>query len=251
MVEAAAEANEELMNKYLEDGELSDDEIMAGIRARTLRDEIVPDVLRLGVQEQGRAGDARRRHRATCRRRPIVRRSRASTTTSKEDTRDAGDDEPFSALAFKIMTDPFVGTLTFFRVYSGVLNSGDQVYNPVKAKKERIGRLLQMHANQREEIKEVRAGDIAAAVGLKDVTTGDTLCDAGQHHHARAMDLPGARHLDGGRAEDQGRPGKDGHRAAAAWRRKTRRSACAPTRSPARPSSPAWASCTWKSSSTA
>ena len=161
------------------------------------------------------------------------------------------DDEPFAGLAFKIMTDPFVGQLIFFRVYSGVVNSGDTIYNPIKGKKERIGRLLQMHANQREEIKEVRAGDIAAAVGLREATTGDTLCDPDNVDHPRADDLPRAGDLAGRRAEDQGRPGEDGHRAATAWRRKIRRSASTPTRKPARRSSPAWASCTWRSSSTA
>ena len=135
--------------------------------------------MRLGVQEQGRAGDARRGHRllpAPVDRPPV---KGIDENEQAKSARKADDDEPFSALAFKIMTDPFVGQLTFFRVYSGALNSGDTVYNPVKRSKERIGRILQMHANEREEIKEVRAGDIAAAVGLKDVTTGDTLCDAG------------------------------------------------------------------------
>ena len=176
MIEAAAEANEELMNKYLEDGELTEDEIIAGIcaaHARRTRSS------RCSAAPRSRTRACRRcstRSSSSCRRRPIVRRSRASTRTTRKTRRKAGDDEPFSALAFKIMTDPFVGTLTFFRVYSGMLNSGDTVYNPIKSKKERIGRLLQMHANERNEIKEVRAGDIAAAVGLKDVTTGDTLC---------------------------------------------------------------------------
>ena len=176
MVEAAAESSEELMDKYLNEGELTEDEIMAGIRARTLTCDIIPMFCgtafkNKGVQAMLDAVDA-----ATCRRRPTVRRSRASTTTRRKPPAFAGDKEPFSALAFKIMTDPFVGSLTFFRVYSGTLNAGDQVYNPIKSKKERIGRILQMHANQREEIKEVLRGDIAAAVGLKDVTTGDTLC---------------------------------------------------------------------------
>jgi hypothetical protein len=148
------------------------------------------------------------------------------------------------------MTDPFVGSLTFFRVYSGVLNSGDQVYNPVKSKKERVGRILQMHSNDRSEIKEVRAGDIAAAVGLKDVTTGDTLC--AQDHiitsSAWCSRSPSSRW------RSNRRPSPTRKRWAwrwADWRRKIRRSACAPTRNPARPSSPAWASCTWTSSSTA
>ena len=127
--------------------------------------------------------------------------------------RRAADDEKFSALAFKLMTDPYVGQLTFVRVYSGILKSGDSVYNPIRGKKERIGRILQMHANQREEIKEILAGDIAACVGLKDVTTGETLCDPDVDHHPREDGVPGAGDLAGGRAEDQGRPGEDGHRA--------------------------------------
>jgi elongation factor G len=127
--------------------------------------------------------------------------------------RKASDDEPFAGLAFKIMTDPFVGQLVFFRVYSGVVNSGDTVYNPVKGKKERIGRILQMHANQREDIKEVRAGDIAAAVGLKEATTGDTLCDPAERDHAREDGVPRAGDSRRRRAEDQGRSGEDGCRA--------------------------------------
>ena len=141
-------------------------------------------------------------------------------------TRKADDDEPFAALAFKILNDPFVGNLTFFRVYSGTLNSGDTVYVPTKDKKERIGRLLQMHANERTEIKEVRAGDIAAAVGLKDVITGDTLCDLDEGHHAREDDVPGAR---SSRSRSSPRPRPTRKRWAwrcSAWRRKTLRSAC-------------------------
>ena len=172
------------------------------------------------------------------------------TRTSSRSTRKAGDNEPFSALAFKIMTDPFVGSLTFFRVYSGTLNSGDQVYNPIKSRKERIGRMLQMHANQREEIKEVLCGDIAAAVGLKDVTTGDTLCALDQVITLERMIFPEpviAMAVEPKTKSDQEKMGI----ALAAWRRKIRPSACAPTRSRGRRSSPAWASCTWKSSSTA
>ena len=169
----------------------------------------------------------------------------------KPATRAASDDAPFSALAFKILNDPFVGNLTFFRVYSGVLNSGDTVYVPTKDKKERIGRLLQMHASERTEIKEVRAGDIAAAVGLKDVITGDTLCDLEKRHHAREDGIPRAGDLGRRGAQDQGRPGKDGHGAAASREGRPFVPRAAPTRSPARPSSPAWASCTSRSSSTA
>ncbi|MGJ7902377.1 elongation factor G [Lysobacter sp. 1R34A] len=175
MIEAAAEASEELMDKYLNEGELTEEEIVAGLRARTLRVEIVPVFCGSAFKNKGVQAmlDGVINLLPSPSDRPPVA---GIDEDEKEDTRKASDTEPFSALAFKIMTDPFVGSLTFFRVYSGVLNSGDQVYNPVKSKKERVGRILQMHANQRDEIKEVRAGDIAAAVGLKDVTTGDTLC---------------------------------------------------------------------------
>ncbi|HEY5849374.1 MAG TPA: elongation factor G, partial [Lysobacter sp.] len=175
MIEAAAEASEELMDKYLNEGELTEVEIVAGLRERTLRVEIVPVFCGSAFKNKGVQAmlDGVINLLPSPADRPPVQ---GIDEDDKEDTRKALDTDPFSALAFKIMTDPFVGSLTFFRVYSGVLNSGDQVYNPVKSKKERVGRILQMHANQRDEIKEVRAGDIAAAVGLKDVTTGDTLC---------------------------------------------------------------------------
>ncbi|MFT3805954.1 elongation factor G [Arenimonas sp.] len=175
MIEAAAEASEELMEKYLNDGELTEAEVIAGLRERTLRVEIVPVFCGSAFKNKGVQAmlDGVINLLPSPADRPPVQ---GIDENEKEDSRKASDTEPFSALAFKIMTDPFVGSLTFFRVYSGVLNSGDQVYSPVKSKKERVGRILQMHANQRDEIKEVRAGDIAAAVGLKDVTTGDTLC---------------------------------------------------------------------------
>lgn len=175
MVEAAAEASEELMDKYLENGELSEEDIIAGLRQRTLNVEIVPVFCGTAFKNKGVQAmlDGVIHLLPSPADRPPVQ---GIDDNEQEDSRKASDTEPFSALAFKIMTDPYVGSLTFFRVYSGVLNSGDQVYNPVKSKKERVGRILQMHANNREEIKEVRAGDIAAAVGLKDVTTGDTLC---------------------------------------------------------------------------
>ncbi len=175
MVEAAAEASEDLMNKYLEGGELSEDEIMGGIRARTLTCSIIPMFCGTAFKNKGVQAmlDAVVNYLPAPSDRPPVK---GMDERDEETTREANDKESFSALAFKIMTDPFVGSLTFFRVYSGTLNAGDQVFNPIKGKKERIGRVLQMHANQREEIKEVLAGDIAAAVGLKDVTTGDTLC---------------------------------------------------------------------------
>ena len=175
MIEAAAESSEELMDKYLNEGELSEAEIMAGIRARTLTCDIIPMFCGTAFKNKGVQAmlDAVVHYLPSPAERPPVK---GIDDNENETTRIPGDKEPFSALAFKIMTDPFVGSLTFFRVYSGTLNAGDQVYNPIKSRKERIGRILQMHANQREEIKEVLSGDIAAAVGLKDVTTGDTLC---------------------------------------------------------------------------
>jgi len=175
MVESAAEATEELMNKYLEEGDLSEDEIIGGLRSRTLSSEIIPVFCGTAFKNKGVQAmlDAVVQLLPSPADRPPVQ---GVDEDEKEASRKADDAAPFSALAFKIMTDPFVGSLTFFRVYSGTLNAGDQVYNPVKSKKERIGRILQMHANERQELKEVRAGDIAAAVGLKDVTTGDTLC---------------------------------------------------------------------------
>jgi elongation factor G len=175
MVESAAEATEELMNKYLEGTELSEAEIIEGLRLRTLASEIIPVYCGTAFKNKGVQAmlDAVVNLLPSPADRPPVA---GLDEDEHEATRAADDDAPFSALAFKIMTDPFVGSLTFFRVYSGVLNAGDAVYNPVKSKKERIGRILQMHANERHELKEVRAGDIAAAVGLKDVTTGDTLC---------------------------------------------------------------------------
>ena len=177
MVESAAEATEELMNKYLEEGDLSEEEVVNGLRARTLATEIVP--MFCGTAFKNKGVQAMLDGVINLLPSPVdvpAVKGVDVDDESKELTRESSDKAPFSALAFKIMTDPFVGSLTFFRVYSGMLNAGDQVLNSVKGKKERIGRLLQMHSNNRDEIKEVLAGDIAAAVGLKDVTTGDTLC---------------------------------------------------------------------------
>ena len=176
MVEAAAEANETLMTKYLEAGELSEEEIRLGIRTRTIASEIVPMMCGSAFKNKGVQAmlDAVVEYMPS----PVdIPPVEGELENGKMGERAASDSEGFSALAFKIMTDPFVGQLIFFRVYSGVIKSGDTIYNPVKGRKERIGRILQMHANQREEIKEVYAGDIAAAVGLKEATTGDTLCD--------------------------------------------------------------------------
>src|SRR6187455_3577592 len=176
MVEAAAEADEDLTHKYLEGHELSVEDIKKGLRKRTLANEIVPMLCGSAFKNKGVQAmlDAVIDYLPAPTDIPPVT---GELENGKPGERKAADDEPFAGLAFKIMTDPFVGQLIFFRVYSGVVNSGDTIYNPTKNKKERVGRLLQMHANQREEIKEVRAGDIAAAVGLKEATTGDTLCD--------------------------------------------------------------------------
>ena len=191
MVESAAESSEELMNEYLESGELSKEQIVAGLRARTLAGEIQPMMCGSAFKNKGvqRMLDA------------VIQFLPAPTDVAaikgilddkdeSEGERHASDDEPFAALAFKIMNDKFVGSLTFIRVYSGVVKQGDAVYNPVKMKKERIGRIVQMHANEREDIDEIRAGDIAACVGLKDVTTGDTLCDEDQVITLERMEFP-------------------------------------------------------------
>jgi len=178
MLEAAAEANDELMEKYLEEGNLSEDEIKAGLRQRTLANDVVLVSCGSAFKNKGVQAvlDAVIEYMPS----PTEVKAIEGVLDDKDETvaeRHASDEEPFSALAFKIATDPFVGTLTFVRVYSGVLKSGDAVFNPLKSKRERVGRMVQMHSNSREEIKEVRAGDIAALIGLKDVTTGETLCD--------------------------------------------------------------------------
>ncbi|WP_275627802.1 elongation factor G [Pseudomonas sp. 273] len=194
MVEAAAEANEELMNKYLEEGELSIEEIKAGLRQRTIACEIVPAVCGSSFKNKGvpLVLDAVIDFLPAPTEIPAIQGVHPDSTDGNEihDERPADDNAPFSALAFKIATDPFVGTLTFVRVYSGVLESGQSVINSVKGKKERVGRMVQMHANQRDEIKEVRAGDIAALIGMKDVTTGDTLCDIEKPIILERMDFP-------------------------------------------------------------
>ena len=190
LLETAAEANEDLMNKYLESGDLSEDEIIEGLRLRTIGNEIVP--MMCGSAFKNKGVQAMLDKVIELMPSPIDVPAIKGTDVSgeKEMSRQPKDDEPFSALAFKIMTDPFVGSLTFFRVYSGVVNAGDTLLNAIKGKKERAGRILQMHANSREEIKEVRAGDIAAAVGLKDVTTGDTLCSVGKDIVLERMIFP-------------------------------------------------------------
>ena len=191
MMESAAEANEDLMNAYLESGELSNDQIKEGIRIRTLANEIVPAFCGSAFKNKGVQAVLD----ATIEYLPAPNEVKAIKGTLPNDEeaevfRASSDDEPFSALAFKIATDPFVGTLTFIRVYSGVLSVGDGVMNSTKEKKERVGRMVQMHANERNEIKEIRAGDIAACIGLKDVTTGDTLCDLKDQVLLERMDFP-------------------------------------------------------------
>jgi elongation factor G len=189
MVEAAAEANEELMNKYLESNELSVEEIKKGIRLRTINNEIVPMLCGTAFKNKGVQAmlDAVIDYLPS----PVdIPPVKGANDKGEPDSRRPGDDEPFAALAFKIMTDPFVGQLSFIRVYSGVLSSGDTVLTSVRGRKERIGRLLQMHANERKEIKEVRAGDIAAVVGLKDVVTGETICDVKKAITLEKMEFP-------------------------------------------------------------
>jgi translation elongation factor 2 (EF-2/EF-G) len=189
MVEAAAESSEELMNRYLETGELSEADIRQGLRSRTVAGEIVPMLCGSAFKNKGVQAmlDAVIEYLPS----PVdIPPVEGELENGQMGVRRASDEEPFSALAFKIMTDPFVGQLIFFRVYSGVINSGDTIYNPIKGRKERVGRILQMHANQREEIKEVRAGDIAAAVGLKEATTGDTLCTPDKVITLEKMEFP-------------------------------------------------------------
>jgi len=191
MIEAAAEASDELMDKYLEGEELTEAEIRLGLRTRTLNNEIVLATCGSAFKNKGVQAvlDAVVEYLPS----PSEVKAITGVLDDKDETeaeRHADDSEPFSALAFKIATDPFVGTLTFFRCYSGVVNTGDTVYNPVKGKRERFGRIVQMHAKDREEIKEVRAGDIAAAIGLKDVTTGDTLCDPNNVITLERMEFP-------------------------------------------------------------
>ncbi|WP_029134648.1 elongation factor G [Sedimenticola selenatireducens] len=190
MVEAAAEANDALMEKYLDTGDLSVEEIKSGLRIRTLSSEITPMMCGSAFKNKGVQAllDAVIEYMPAPVDVPAIKGVLDDEVSVAE--RPSSDDAPFAALAFKIATDPFVGNLTFFRVYSGVLKSGDSVFNPVKGKKDRVGRILQMHSNSREEIKEVRAGDIAAAVGLKDVTTGDTLCALDAHITLERMDFP-------------------------------------------------------------
>jgi len=191
MVEAAAEASDDLMEKYLDGQALSEEEIYAGLRVRTLKGEIVLAMCGSAFKNKGVQAmlDAVIRYLPSPMDKPPVK-GILDDAAESEGERQADDSAPFAALAFKIATDPFVGTLTFIRCYSGVVNSGDAVYNPIRSRRERIGRIVQMHANSREEIKEIRAGDIAACVGLKDVTTGDTLCSTDHVITLERMEFP-------------------------------------------------------------
>jgi elongation factor G len=249
MIEAAAEASEELMNEYLESGELPEEKILLGLRTRTIACEIQPMLCGTAFKNKGvqRMLDAVIELLPS----PIdIPPVAGVDDDEKPVTRTADDKEKFSALAFKLMSDPFVGQLTFVRVYSGILESGATVLNSVKNKKERIGRILQMHANERAEIKEVVAGDIAACVGLKEVTTGETLCDPSAPIILERMVFPDPVIHVAVEPKTKGDQGRWVWRCRV-WRRRIRPSACVPTKSPARPSSPAWVSCTSRSSWTA
>jgi elongation factor G len=248
MIEAAAEGDDALTEKYLDGKELTDAEIKRGLKARSLKNEIVIAMCGTAFKNKGVQAllDAVIEFMPS----PIeVPDTKGLDHKGNEIKRKAGDDQPFSALAFKILNDPFVGNLTFFRVYSGVMRTGDMVYVSTKDKRERIGRLLQMHASERTELKEVHAGDIAAAVGLKDVTTGDTLCDENKSIILEKMVIPVPVIAVAVEPRTKARKRWAWH--CSAWPAKIPRSASARTRIPVRPSSPAWANCTWRSSSTA
>jgi elongation factor G len=243
MVEAAAEANEELMTKYLDDGELSEEEIKQGLRIRTLANEIVPIMGGSAFKNKGVQAvlDAVIEYLPS----PTEVKAIEGTLDDGETVvqRPADDTAPFSALAFKIATDPFVGTLTFFRVYSGTLESGTGIFNAVKQKKERVGRMVQMHANSREEIKEVLAGDIAAAIGLKDVTTGDTLCDGDNVVILERMEFP--EPVISVAVEPKSKVDQQTWAWRwASWLKKTLHSESKPTKKPVKPSSLVWVNCT-------
>ena len=189
MVESAAEANEEIMDKYLEEGDLSEEEIRVGLRERTLSNEIVPCLCGSAFKNKG----VQTMLDAVVDYLPAPNEVKAVTgvlENEEEGSRESDDDAPFAGIAFKIATDPFVGSLTFVRVYSGTLNTGDSVFLPIKGKKERVGRMLQMHSNKREEISEARAGDICAVIGLKDAITGETLCDEKNKITLEQMNFP-------------------------------------------------------------
>ena len=249
LVEAAAEANETLMEKYLGGEALSEEEIITGLRERTINNEIVPVVCGSSFKNKGVQAMLDKVVELLPSPVDIDAIQGVNPNTEEADSREADDNAPFSALAFKIATDPFVGTLTFVRCYSGVLEAGTTVLNSVKDKRERIGRIVQMHANTREEIKEVYAGDIAACVGLKDVITGETLCDVNKPIILERMEFPEpviAVAVEPKTKSDQEKwawPWPS-------WRKKIRHSVCILMKKPGRPLSPVWVSCTWKLSST-
>ena len=248
MIEAAAESSEEIMEKYLEEGTLSEVDIRTGLRLRTLANEIVPVLCGSAFKNKGVQAmlDAIIEYMPS----PIDVPAIQGTLHDKAETvsaRKPSDDEPFAALAFKIATDPYVGTLTFFRVYSGVLNSGDTVYNSVKDKKERVGRILQMHSNSREEIKTVRAGDIAAAVGLKDVTTGETLCDTKNIITWSAWNFL-SRLFPSRSSQGLNLTRRKWAPHYKSWRKKTPPFVCKRMRNPVKLLFPGWANCIWISS---
>lgn len=246
MIEAAAESNEELMDRYLEGGDFSEEEIRAALRDLTLRNQVV--LVMCGSAFKNKGVQAMLDNVIYFLPSPTeVKAIKGIHEDDSEGERHAGDDEPFSALAFKIATDPFVGTLTFFRVYSGVVEAGSAVYNSVKQKRERIGRIVQMHANSREEIKEVRAGDIAAAIGLKDTTTGDTLCDEYNVIILERMEFPEpviSVAVEPKTKADQEKMGIALSKLAA----EDPHSVFTPTKRRVKPSSPAWVNYIWKSS---
>ena len=252
VIEAAVEHDDELMEKYLGGEELSLEEIQRAIRKATVTGKIVPVLCGASFKNKGVQAllDAVIDYLPSPMDVPPIQGHLPQHDETFE-VREPNDNEPFAALAFKIATDPYVGRLTYFRVYSGSLKSGSYVYNATKDKRERIGRLLQMHANKRDEIEEVLAGDIAAAIGLKDTRTGDTLSDEDEPIILEAMKFPNPVIDVAIEPKIEGRPGQAGHRAAEAGRRGSDVPGAHATPRPARRSSRAWASCTSRSSSTA
>ena len=251
LIDAIAEHDDELTETYLTDESLVTPEmIKRALRTGTLADALTPVLLGSAFKNKGVQPllDAVIDYLPSPLDVPAMQG--IDPKTEQELTRDADPDAPFAALAFKVMSDPYVGKLTYFRVYSGSVKAGDRVLNTTSGKTERIGRILQMHANHREEREEISAGDIAAGVGLKQTTTGDTLAVETVADRARVDDLPGSRDLGRDRAEDEGRPGQARHRTAAPRRGGSDLPRLIATRKPARRSSPAWASCTSRSSST-
>ncbi len=252
MIEAVSEFDDKLFEKFVEGQPLTNEEIRAGIRKATIALKIFPVICGTAFKNKGVQTmlDAVVDYLPSPLDIPPVEGT-TSTIPNKILTRHASDNEPFAALVFKIMTDPYVGQLAFFRVYSGKLEAGESVYNVAKGRKERIGRLLRMHANKREEIQEILAGDIAAAVGLKTVSTGDTICDDDHPIVLESIDFPTPVIQLAVEPQDQGRSGKAGHGDPEAGAGRSHFPRRTPIPKPARPFSRAWASCTWRSSWTA